>query len=93
MKLFIGLGLGFIVFWPAVFYALECIDSDRGLIWFYLQQLYYWPIGSWLKEPFFQYDSEIGFLVKPMGRVITAFAYSLVLLCVVAFTERIGRQG
>lgn len=80
MKIFNYICLSLIVFWPVAFYIFEHIDTDRGLIWFYLQQLYYWPIGSWLKEPFFRPDSEIGFFVKPLGRIITACIYLLIFL-------------
>ncbi|MCQ8106419.1 hypothetical protein NP590_20135 [Methylomonas sp. SURF-2] len=79
MNIFTYIWLSLIILWPIVFNILEHFDPNRGLIWFYLQQLYYWPLGSWLKEPFFQPDSEVGFFVKPLGRIATASIYLLIL--------------
>ena len=79
MNIFTCFWLSLIVFWPFIFNILEYFDPNRGLIWFYLQQLYYWPLGSWLKEPFFQHDSEVGFFVKPFGRVVTMGVYLFIL--------------
>jgi hypothetical protein len=53
---------------------------DGGLIWFFLHQLYYAPFGTWIHEPFFDPDSEVGFWVQPMGRILAAVAYVFALL-------------
>lgn len=52
---------------------------EGGLIWFFLHQLYYAPLGTWIREPFFVADSEVGFWVQPIGRVLTAMFYAAVL--------------
>jgi hypothetical protein len=82
--------LGLIILWPIVFNILEHFSPNSGLLWFYLQQLYYWPLGSWLKEPFFQPDSEAGFFVKPLGRVATTGIYLFILFWMRALRMKKG---
>lgn len=68
--------LATIIILPFVLSVLSKLDSDRGLIWFVLHQLYYLPL-SWVGESFFQPDSEVGYFVKTSGRMLVAFIYAL----------------
>ncbi len=53
---------------------LTDLDRPRGLLWFYLHQLYYTPV-AWVGNPFFVPDSEVGFWVQPLGRMLTTVLY------------------
>ena len=64
---------------PAALFGLYSIDDETGLIWLFLHQLYYAPFGTWLRQLFFVPDSDVGFWVQPIGRVLTAASYALVL--------------
>jgi hypothetical protein len=61
---------------PLILWALYNVDRQAGLIWFFLHQIYYAPL-SWLGQPFFHNDSEVGFWVLPLGRLLTAVVYAL----------------
>jgi hypothetical protein len=65
---------------PAALFALYSNDVDGGLVWFFLHQLYYAPFGTWIREPFFTPDSEVGFWAQPMGRILAAVVYLFALL-------------
>lgn len=83
-----------IVVWlvlPAGLVLLYSFDSGRGLIWFFLHQLYYAPFGTWLHEPFFAPDSEVGFWVQPLGRILSAAAYAFLLCGARVIAQRVMR--
>jgi hypothetical protein len=71
---------GFWLVLPAALFGLYSMGVEGGLIWFFLHQLYYAPLGTWLDEPFFLPDSEVGFWVQPIGRVLTAVFYAGLLV-------------
>ncbi len=67
---------------PALlWWATKALDS---LHVFVLHQIYYLPLGTWIKEPFFRPDSEVLFFVLPAGRVLTALFYTAVIWAAVA---------
>ena len=73
----------FLFFWlslPAALYALSVWDGNRGLIWFWLHQIYYMPFGAWLGQPFFAPDAEVYFWARPLGRVVAAVGYAAILV-------------
>jgi hypothetical protein len=74
----VGAGLWLIL--PAALFGLYSVDAERGLIWLLLHQLYYAPLGSWISEPFFVPDPEVGFWVQPIGRLLTAALYGAVFV-------------
>lgn len=78
-KLFIC-GIIIILAIPFVLDLLCKIDSSRGLIWFFMHQLYYVPLGSWVGKPFFTPDSEVYYFVNWPGRILTAVFYVVVLV-------------
>jgi hypothetical protein len=69
----------FIITFPFFEALLERVDSKRGMIWLLFNQIYYFPLGSWLKEPFFKPDSELLFQVLLLGKIITPLFYLFVL--------------
>lgn len=77
-----------VLLWPGFFYLLEILDTKRGLLWFFLKQIYYWPLGSWINEPFFQPDNEIGFFIKPLGCLVTAGFYVLLIFIFSKFHKK-----
>jgi hypothetical protein len=77
-KWFLILGGAWLVL-PAVLVPLYA-RIEGGLIWFFLHQLYYAPLGTWIREPFFTPAAEVGFWVHPWGRVLTAAFYAVALV-------------
>jgi hypothetical protein len=65
-----------ILLWPALFYVLSNLDRDRGMLWLLLFQMYYLPFGSWISQPFFVPDSELSFLVRVPGAILTSVVYT-----------------
>lgn len=55
-----------------LWWAAHGLDN---VVWFTLHQLYYLPLGSWMREPFFRPDSEVMFFVLPAGRLLTVLLY------------------
>lgn len=55
-------------------------DKKRGLLWLFFHQIYYAPLGSWIREPFFKFDSDIGFEVLFPGRILTGLVYFSLLM-------------
>jgi hypothetical protein len=45
---------------PAALFLLYSTDTEGGLMWFFLHQLYTHPFGTWIHEPFFDPVSEVG---------------------------------
>ena len=65
-----------ILLWPAVFHLLINFDRDRGMLWLLLYQLYYLPLGSWMGQPFFVPDSELSYVVRVPGVILTVVVYT-----------------
>jgi hypothetical protein len=65
-----------ILLWPALFYVLGNLDRDRGMLWLLLFQMYYLPLGSWISQPFFVPDSELSYLVRVPGAILTSVVYT-----------------
>ena len=76
---------------PFVLNFFSYLDTSRGLIWFFAQQIYYVPI-SWIGEPFFIKDSETMFVVKPLGKIITFFVYLTVIVAFHKIVVKIRNQ-
>jgi hypothetical protein len=73
---------------PFVLLLLTRVDAPRGLIWFSLDQLYYYPIG-WIGAPLFPADSETAFQVTVGGRLLAFVIYGSVI---VALTKWLARR-
>jgi hypothetical protein len=65
-----------ILLWPALFYVLGNLDRDRGMLWLLLFQMYYLPLGSWISQPFFVPDSELSYVVRVPGAILTSVVYT-----------------
>ena len=68
--------LTILIIFPFIFLLLMEVADNIGMIWLFFHQIYYLPL-SWMSEPFFRTDSDIGFFVLPLGRLITAIFYFL----------------
>ncbi|WP_445367425.1 hypothetical protein ACH5Y9_20715 [Methylomonas sp. BW4-1] len=69
-----------LIVYPFGMQWLADLDQARGLLWFYLHQLYYVPV-AWIGPPLVVPDSEVGFWVQPSGRMLAAVLYlALVML-------------
>jgi hypothetical protein len=77
---------------PGLLNFLQYFDESRGLIWLLLHQLYYYPFGCWVREPFFEVDSEIGFNVLILGRILTGFVYVAVTVIFRSVTRKFFRK-
>ena len=77
---------------PAGLFALYTTDTERGLLWLLLHQLYYAPFGTWIAEPFFTPDSDVGYWVRPLGRALAAAFYAAAFLGARAAILVIGRR-
>lgn len=75
-KVFPFIVLAGLLLTPLILWALYNVDRQTGLIWLFLHQIYYAPL-SWLGQPFFRKDSDVGFWVLPLGRLLTGVVYSL----------------
>jgi hypothetical protein len=75
--------LALVLLWPLVFYALTKAIPALGMLWLLAFPLYYFPFGSWLREPFFAPDSELSFAVLPLGVGLAAICYAAVVFAVV----------
>jgi hypothetical protein len=69
-----------ILLWPALFYILGNLDRDRGMLWLLLFQMYYLPCGSWIGQPFFVPDSELSYVVRVPGAILTSVVYAAAYL-------------
>jgi hypothetical protein len=65
-----------ILLWPALFYVLGNLDRELGMLWLLLFQMYYFPFGSWISQPFFVPDSELSYLVRVPGAILTSLVYA-----------------
>jgi hypothetical protein len=77
---------------PAGLFALYTTDTERGLLWLLLHQLYYAPFGTWIAEPFFTPDSDVGYWVRPLGRVLAAVFYAAAIFGARAAILSVGRR-
>ena len=80
--------LSFVLVFPFIFLGLMNLDGNRGLVWFFIHQMYYLPL-SWIGEPFFQLDSEVSFFVSYLGRIFTAVCYLLLIIILTKINSRI----
>jgi hypothetical protein len=71
---------------------LQELDSEHGALWLLLHQLHYLPFSSLPGRAFFVPDSELGFIVTPMGRMFVACVYGLVVLVVASVVARVRRR-
>lgn len=67
-----ALGGSLLLGWIALPWLLAEADN---LALFALHQLYHLPLAAWIGAPFFRADSEVMFVVQPVGRVLTAVFY------------------
>jgi len=70
----------FIVLSPLILIIFQYYVFNLGLIGLFFDGLYYLPLGSWMQEPFFKPDSELGFIVLWPGRFLTGIIYTFILL-------------
>ena len=82
-----------VVVFPFVFDFLRHVDDTRGLIWFGIHQLYYLPLGAWIKEPLFNPDSEVGFFVMPLGQILTPIVYLLLFYGIKYVRNKFSQEG
>jgi hypothetical protein len=69
-----------ILLWPVLFYVLMHLIPVLGMLWLLLYQIYYLPLGAWMRQPFFVSDSDISFQVRLPGVILTAIVYTLVYI-------------
>ena len=72
---------------PFLFLLLARVDPPRGLIWFSLDQLYYYPVG-WIGAPLFPADSETAFQVTIGGRLLAAIIYGSAIVALIKWLAR-----
>jgi len=65
--------------YPLLPYLISILTKNYGLIWLFMEQIYYFPVSSIFGEYFF-YKTEIGFRPEIMGRFITGIIYLLIVL-------------
>jgi len=74
--------LAIIILFPLPFHLLFLADAyGLGMIWLLVHQIYYLPL-SWLGVPFFIPDSDMSFVVSPVGRLFVAVFYVLVFIAI-----------
>ena len=71
-----------LIFLPWVFGLLAILDSSHGLLWIFLETIFYSPI-YWLNEPFFN-NTEIGWIVTNTGKILGTIFYIALLVGVIA---------
>jgi hypothetical protein len=81
-----------VVLLPFVLWALYSIDPLVPLLWFFVHQIYYMPF-SILGAPFFRSDSEVGFWVLPLGRLLAGVCYALIVITIFTIVRQRHRKG
>lgn len=74
-----------LVFLPWIFGLLALLDSNHGLLWIFLETIFYLPI-YWLNEPFFN-NTEIGWIVTSTGKILGTILYIALLAGVTTATR------
>jgi hypothetical protein len=85
--------LAALIGFPFLLQWLSKIDTDRGILWLFIHQLYYLPF-SWLDKPFYAPDSDIGYWVRLPARILAALVYATLFVRLkIFFSNREQKQN
>ena len=84
------IGLIFVLVFPVVPYVMVRWDTEHGLIWILVENLYYLPFSTFLEEPFFR-KIEVGMAPLIWGRIVAGISY-VAVITVITFLIRRARS-
>ena len=70
----------FILF-PVIPRILAALNESFGMVWIFMDVIYYMPIATIVGEPMF-YKTEVGLLPEFWGRILAAVIYCIIFLAV-----------
>ena len=77
---------------PTLLVALYQPNFGFGVFFFLAHQLYYFPLASWIGEPFFVHEPEVIFRVTIFGRLLTAIIYTGIIILANIFIDWLRRK-
>ena len=80
-----------VILFPLLPYFMTSLNEDHGLIWLFIEIVYYFPVSALFGEPLF-IKTEIGALPSFLGRIVTSVIYLTLLLILVFLKKRLSKK-